>query len=191
MFKREEYAIVLDFLPQGHAREAKKEPIAQVIGELHFTLLEVVTKPQSKLSPGERVYIGGGDRQEIDHIKGRILSDALTRGAQNELDNTVRKIVLSREKEFTDFLNRAGAINIRAHVLELLPGIGKKHLLDIVNERNKKPFENFADVHTRVPHMGKTEEVFVQRVLEELKGGSKYYLFVKIPQSEREERERR
>ncbi|MFA6048464.1 MAG: DUF655 domain-containing protein [Candidatus Micrarchaeia archaeon] len=188
MFKKEDYAIVLDFLPQGRATEARREPVAQVIGEQYFTLLEVSVKPDAKLAPGDRVYIGRDARDQVDHIRGRINSDGLTNGAQRELGPTIRKIILTREKEFVDFLNRAGAINIRAHVLELLPGVGKKHLQDLVAERSKKPFESFADVQTRVPHMIKAEELFVQRITEELKGGSKYYLFVKIPQGEREDR---
>ncbi len=191
IFKKEDYAVVLDFLPQGRATDARKEPMAQIIGEQYFTLLEVTFKPNTKASPGDRVYIGRDNRDIVDHIRGRITSDGLTSGATRELAPTIRKIILAREPEFVEFLNKAGAINIRAHVLELLPGVGKKHLLDLINERQKKPFESFADVQTRVPHMIKTEELFVQRVIEELRGGSKYYLFVKIPQSEREERERR
>lgn len=42
-FLRDENVIVLDFLPRGHSI-GRQEPIAQVIGEKYFSLLEVVVK---------------------------------------------------------------------------------------------------------------------------------------------------
>ncbi|MFQ5405683.1 MAG: DUF655 domain-containing protein [Candidatus Micrarchaeia archaeon] len=190
MFKREEYAVVLDFLAQGHAQEAKKEPVAQILGEEYFTLLEVVLKSGLSVSVGERLYIGRETRDKVDHIKGRVTSNALTASASRELLGVVSKIVSEREAHFLDFLNRAGSLNIRAHSLELLPGIGKKHLNDILDARDKQKFSSFEDAQSRVPHLGKLKDIFVQRILEELKGDSKYYLFVKIPQKTHERSER-
>ena len=191
MFKKEEFAVVLDFMPQGKAQEAKKEPVAQVVGETYFTLLEIVSKPESDLVVGERIYIGKDVRDKVDHIKGRIKYEELTPAAHSELDDTVRKIVKAREAEFVEFLNRAGAINIRAHALEQLPGIGKKHLADILDARDKQKFTDFEDVKARVPHIGNVEDAFGNRIMGELKGESKYYLFVKIPPKEDEEGDRR
>ena len=42
----EEYAYVLDYLPTGKSSAATSEPLAQVIGQDHFTLLEVTPKPE-------------------------------------------------------------------------------------------------------------------------------------------------
>ena len=36
MFKKEDFAVVLDFLPHGKAGEAKQEPVVQCVGELFF-----------------------------------------------------------------------------------------------------------------------------------------------------------
>ena len=69
MFKREEYGLVIDFLPHGKAGEAQREPVAQVIGESYFTLLEVVVKPDAKVKVGDRIYLGKGTRDVVDHIK--------------------------------------------------------------------------------------------------------------------------
>lgn len=181
MLKREEFAVVLDFMPYGKSGEAKKEPVAQVIGETFFTLLEVVVKKQVEIAIGEKVYIGKGVRDKIDYIKGRIYFNELTSTAQKEVEQIIKKTVVARENEFITFLNRAGAINIRLHSLELLPSIGKKHLNTILSEREKTAFKSFQEVQERVPHLGKVEEIFVQRILEELKGVSKYYLFTKPP----------
>lgn len=184
MLKREENAIVLDFLPSGRSSAARHEPLAQVLGDTYFTLLEVVLKPEVSLNPGEHVYIGRDMREKVDHIAGRVLFGGLTSSAQREAEAQVRNLIAVREQEFVTFLNRAGAINIRAHSLELLPSIGKKHLQSILDEREKKPFTSFEDVRSRVPSLGNIAEVFVQRILEELKGEGKYYLFCKAPARE-------
>lgn len=189
MTKREEYSVVLDFLPNGKAGEATKESIAQVLGDTYFTLLEVVVKPKVNLNAGDRVYVGRGERDQIDHIRGRVLFNDLTTSAQSEAKEQIRKLVLSREADFVGFLNRAGALNIRTHSLELLPSIGKRHLDSIIRARETKPFESFADVHERVSSLGKIEDVFSSRIIKELHGESKYYLFAKPPASD-EERER-
>lgn len=181
MFKREENAFVLDFLPSGKPGEAKKEAIAQVMGEYYFTLLEVVVKKDVSLSVGELVYVGKGVRDKVDYIKSRIFYNQLTNSAQRELSVLLREKIKLREKEFVSFINRAGAINIRVHSLELLPSIGKKHLQSILEERSKKPFESFEDIQKRVPHLGSIEDVFVNRIIEELHGESKYYLFTIPP----------
>ncbi|MFH1056402.1 MAG: DUF655 domain-containing protein [Candidatus Micrarchaeota archaeon] len=184
MFGKEDFAIVLDFLPHGKAGEAKQEPIVQCMGESFFTLLECVTKAGVQVELEERVYIGREQREKIDHIRGRVLFNDLTSTSQRQLDSTVRSVVKNREKEFVDFTNRAGAINIRSHTLELLPSVGKKHLKDILDERSKKPFESFEDIQKRVAHLGSPSEIFVQRILAELQGGEKYFLFVKMPPRE-------
>lgn len=188
MLKREENAIVLDFLPAGRSSDANKEPLAQVLGDTYFTLLEVVLKQGVAVSPGERVYIGRDARDKVDHIRGRIVYNDLTSSSQREAEAQIRNLIAVREQELVTFLNRAGAINIRAHSLELLPSIGKKHLEAIINAREEKPFVSFEDVKARVPSIGNVSEIFVQRILEELKGGSKYYLFTKAPALREEDR---
>lgn len=188
--KREEYAIVMDFLPYGKSGEAKKEPVVQLIGELYFTLLEATVKADAKIDIGERVYIGRESRDKITSIRGRINYNQLTTTASRESEVVVRRIVSEREKDFVAFLNRAGHLSIRTHALEHLPNIGKKHLESLLSEREKKPFESFADAEGRVPHLTHLSDSFAQRILNELSGIEKYYLFVKAPSEEREGRER-
>jgi len=49
--KLEDFAYVLDFMPYGHPDDKrpihKREPLAQVVGEKYFTLLEVSIKKES------------------------------------------------------------------------------------------------------------------------------------------------
>ncbi|MFH1200561.1 MAG: DUF655 domain-containing protein [Candidatus Micrarchaeota archaeon] len=191
MFKKEEYALVLDFLPTGKAGEARQEPTAQVIGESQFTLLEVVTKPGVDLKRLDRVYIGMGERDKIERIKCRLTYAQLTNAAVQEADTAIRQIVPQREQDFVGFINRAGPINIRIHSLELLPNIGKKNLGSLLAERDKKPFASFEDIRLRVPHLSHVQDSILARIVQELKAEEKYYLFVKIPPREDEEGERR
>ena len=190
MFGKEDFAIVLDFLPHGKAGEARQEPVVQVVGETYFTLLELVAKSGAQIGIEERVYIGREQRDKIERIRGRILYGDLTSSAQRQLDKVVRETVKAREKEFVGFINNAGAINIRSHTIEHLPSVGKKHLQTMLDERKKKPFESFDDIHKRVPHLGSPLEIFVQRILAELKSGEKYYLFVKKPLPPEEQQKR-
>src|SRR3990167_11025304 len=73
---KEEYAIVLDFLPNGYPFDSRpmhmKTPIAQAIGKQHFILLELVPKKGQFLQPYKEVYMGSGKREEIHHIVGKI-----------------------------------------------------------------------------------------------------------------------
>lgn len=186
--KREEHAVVLDYLPYGKSGEATKEPVAQILGTTNFTLLEVVARLGVQLSIGQKIYIGKEHREEVDHIKKRLKHEELTNAAQRELEKQIPEIVKEHEADFIAFINRAGPINIRIHVLELLPAIGKKHLQTILEIRDKKPFENFKDFQNRVPHVQDITQIITERILLEIKELEKYYLFVKQPRKPEEER---
>lgn len=179
---KEEYAIILDFLPNGYPFDSrpmhKKTPIAQAIGKDHFTLLELVPKKGQFLQPYQEVYMGEGKRDEIHHIIGRISLDRLTQTAQFELNQIIKKLVEKNEKRFVDFFNKASPINTRRHQIELLPGIGKKHMWEIIEKRKEKPFENFKDIKERVKLMPDPESIVIKRIIVELKEEDKYRLFV-------------
>ncbi len=189
MFRKEEYALVLDFLPHGKALEGKQEPVAQVLGESFFTLLEVALKPNISVNIFDRVYIGKDVRDKVERIRSRLTYKDLTNVGQQEVEKTVRKILTSHEQEYVGFLNRAGSINIRIHSLELLPGVGNKNLESFISEREKTPFVSFEDINNRMPHLQQVEEIILHRIIQELKAEEKYYLFVKIPPKEEGEGE--
>ncbi|MEM1514458.1 MAG: DUF655 domain-containing protein [Candidatus Bathyarchaeia archaeon] len=180
----EEYAYILDFLLYGRPNLRLKHrggAIVQLIGEKYFTLLEAVAKEGIVLKPSERVYIGKDYRREILYIIGKITYEELTANAKLELENIVEKIILRREEYFVDFFNSARPITPRMHALELIPGIGKKYMWKIVDEREKKPFESFQDLQRRV-NIPNPAKLIAKRVLEELSTDSKYKLFTR-PQS--------
>jgi putative nucleotide binding protein len=177
----EEYAYVLDFLPHGRpgARPGYRAgALVQVVGEEFFTLLEAVVKEGIFIKPYERVYVGKDPRDKITYILGRIGYEELTSTAKMELPSVIEKIVLNRESWFVNFFNTAQAITPRMHALELIPGIGKKYMWQIINERERNPFKNFDDLQQRanIPNPAK---LITKRILEELAGESKYRLFTR------------
>jgi putative nucleotide binding protein len=177
---KEEYAIVLDYLHHGYLEDSrpihKKEPIAQVIGKSFFTLLEIV--PSTQLKPHDEIYIGEGKRDKVAYIKGILSLDKLTPTARAELPSVIQKIVEANEKKFVQFINTAGPISLRAHQLELLPGVGKKHAQELIEERQKKAFESFEDIRKRVPAID-PKKVITDRIIAELEGKDRHGLFVR------------
>lgn len=146
----EKYAIILDYLPHGYIEEGRpffrKRPVAQAIGKDEFTLLELIPKPGVELDIHEEVYIGPGKRDKIARVNRRLTARELTATARVELPYVVEEIVRSRENEFVEFFNKATSISTRLHQLELLPGIGKKYMWEIIKAREKEPFKSFEDI---------------------------------------------
>jgi putative nucleotide binding protein len=181
----EEYAAVLDYLPIGRSSSARAEPLVQLLGETRFTLLEAVPKG-TEIKVGETVYIGKGDREKVSLIKSRLSYADLTEGAKKELPIAISAIVKKNEKKFVEMFNNAGALNIRMHSLELLPNVGKKHLAAILDARDERPFESFADITARVSLLQDPIKLIVERVIVELKGESRFYLLTKPPAASHE-----
>ena len=181
----EEYAIVLDFLlhgrpgfrPTGRAGY-RAGALIQCVGEEFFTLLEALVKEGLMLKPNDRVYVGKEAREEVTYIIGRIGFDELTAAAKAELPSVISRIVLNREKWFVNFFNTARAITPRMHALELVPGIGKKYMWQVINERERRPFESFEDLQKRT-ELPNPVKLVTKRVMEELEGDSKYRLFTR------------
>ncbi|MAG48019.1 DNA-binding protein [archaeon] len=179
---KEEYAIVLDYLPNGYPLDTRpshlKTPIAQAIGKDHFVLLELVPKKGVTLTIHDEVYMGEGKRDQVHHISGKVPIEKLTRTAHAELTIVIEELVKKHEKRFVEFFNRAFPINARRHQLELLPGIGKKHMWEVIENRDEKPFESFADIKKRLKLMPNPEKAIIKRILLELEGTEKHILFV-------------
>ncbi len=179
----EDYAYVLDYLPRGRVGAGgahfRVEPTVQLIGEAYFTLLEARVRAGSSFDLHEMVYIGKDrPRDKILHVIGRVHYDDLTSTAKSELPSVLETIVLSHEKKFVEFFNIAQAITPRMHALELIPGIGKKYMWKIIEEREKRPFTSFQDIQKRTGIPDPAKKV-VNRIQEELSGRSKYKIFTR------------
>lgn len=181
---KEEIAIILDFLPNGYPFDERpmymKTAIAQAIGQERFILLELVPKKEIHLQPYDEVYIGEGKRDKIHHIVGKLILSKLTATAKNELEHIIKDTVKKNEKRFIDFFNNAQPLSTRMHQLELLPGLGKKHMWQIIEARREKPFESFESLKKKVKLMPDPEKIIIKRILRELEGTEKHRLFVDV-----------
>ena len=180
---KEEHAIILDFLPNGYPMSNvpsyKKRAIAQAVGIEHFTLLELSPKKDHTVSIGEKVYIGQEEREKIEVIVGRINYAKLTATAKSELNHVLLALVKDSQQRFVEFFNKAGPLSMRMHSIELIPGIGKKVMWDIVEERRAEPFKDFDDLYSRVEHLPELEQAIVKRIVQELEGKDKHHLFTR------------
>ncbi|HDQ59671.1 MAG TPA: DUF655 domain-containing protein [Candidatus Woesearchaeota archaeon] len=175
---KEDNGIVLDFLTHGHVGSGDRTALAQVLGEKYLTILEVIPRKDVFLKPGEQVYLGPERRDKIHHVAGRIPYEKLTQTAKMELDRLISEYVKKNEAKFVEFFNKAGPITTRLHCLEILPGIGKKHMWDMISARKEKPFESFKDIKARVKLVPDPEQIITRRIMDELQETDKYKLFV-------------
>ena len=177
--EKEEHAVILEYLPNGYPLEGKMMPLAQAIGETNLTLLELVPRRGIALEIGEKVYIGEGKRDKIYYILGRLQKEKLTSAAREQLEEFIKRIVKEQEKRFVAFFNNSEAVNKRVHQIELLPGLGKKYVKEILGARQEKEFESFDDMKKRIPHLPYPEKAIEKRILQELTNIERYNLFTK------------
>ena len=180
--KYEEFAYVLDELLHGRLGAAHPSyhsvRLIQIIGETFFTLLEAEPKRDATFTIRERIYVGKSSRTKISHIMGRISYSQLTSTSKAELPFVVETVIKSEEGRFIDFFNRSQPITPRMHAMELIPGIGKKLMWQILDQMDRKPFIGFDDLQNRV-NLSDPAKLLAKRVLEELQGEEKYLLFTR------------
>jgi len=181
--RRETHARVLDYLPYGHPDDSRpvyqKKPLVQAIGEDKFVLMELSPKKDKIPAMYERVYIGEGEREVIDHVIKRLRYNELTPTAKIELSYILEKIVKEDEKRFIQTFNEAKPITTRLHTLDLMPGIGKKLMWAILEERKKGPFSNFEDLTKRVKGLHHPEKIIAKRIEDEMmEEDMKYKIFI-------------
>ena len=180
----EEYAYILDYLPQGlpGGGFTKKEPVCYALGDEEFKLFELVPRANAVINIGDRVFIGKDTaevkRDAIDHVKRRINFKDLNNNAAAELEYAVTDIVMANQPRFIRFFNEAEAISMRKHLLEELPGLGKKSMTAILDERQKEPFKDFVDLAARTGVKNPEKLIAARIVLEIEDPDRKRYLFV-------------
>lgn len=188
----EEHAYILDYLPTGRPDDPrKKDAVAYGVGEKNFVVLEIVPKMGANLLVGDRIpLLRENPQTAIEYVRGRVRWEDMTHAAQSELPFVVEQMVKAQEERFVKFFNDAGPITTRMHMLELLPGLGKKLMWAIVEEKKKGgAFKSFADMDARIKALHQPEKLIVNRIVGEIQNPSeKYHLFVLPPAPEFEER---
>jgi putative nucleotide binding protein len=116
---------------------------------------------------------------KILHVKRRIGYNDITNAAQSELPYVIQEIVKQKEEKFIRFYNDAQPITTRFHMLELLPGLGKKSMWKVIDERKKRKFSSFKDIDERVSSIHHPAKLIAQRIETELiNSKEKYHIFV-------------
>lgn len=176
--------IILDILLHGHPEEDKpswsKTPIAQVLTLPDFVLYEVKCNKDSDIKVQEKnIY--------EEFLKQNKLGEVLKKIDYNELTNTSKALiqpileneVLNYEEEFINFFNNSTSITPRMHSLKLLPGVGQKHMWEIIEARNRQKFTTFQDISDRTSMSHPAKQVALRIIKELQREGVKYYLFSK------------
>lgn len=178
--KYEEYAYVLDFMSVGRSTviKGKTGPIVQAIGEERLTLLELLAMNNVQFQLAERICIGKEGRTKVISVLGKMNYEELTDDARNQLNIVVETMVKNSEAKYVSIVNELQPLTPRLHALELIPGIGKTFMRQIVDERDKKPFGSFEDLRNRVG-LREPAKMVAKRIVEEIAGGSRINLFVR------------
>ncbi len=186
--KKNRDLIILDVLQHGHPEEDKpswtKIPLAQVLTFPDFVLYEVKINKNTTLQVQEKGLYE-------DFLKDDKLRDVLKKIDYNELTATSKALlqpvleseVKRYEQEFINFFNNSTSITPRMHSLKLLPGIGQKHLWEILQVREKQKFASFEDISQRTSLSNPAKQIAL-RIIKELQREEKYYIFSKTQKYE-------
>ncbi len=171
---------MLDYTPRGKSAtvRGREGVIIQAVGEERLTILELLGVQNASYDIGERLYIGREGRAKVTSVLGRLEYDGISQSAKNELPAIIEKVVMANEKRFIDYINISQPITPRIHALELIPGIGKTYMMSIIKEREKKKFESFADIQSRVG-LREPAKLLAKRIIEEIMGQARMNLFVR------------
>jgi len=178
--KYEEYAYALDFISRGKSTiiREREGPLVQAVGEERLTLLEILASNDAEFATGEKIAIGKDNRSKIVSVLGKLNYAELTEESRNELQSVLEKLIKENEQRYVSYFNELQPITPRLHSLELIPGIGKTFMKQIVTQRERKPFESFADIEKRIG-IRDPPKLIAKRIVEELSGGSRISIFIR------------
>ncbi|MFW9940904.1 MAG: DUF655 domain-containing protein [Candidatus Thorarchaeota archaeon] len=180
--------VILDLLLHGHPEEDRpswaKTPIAQVLTFPDFVLYEVKMKKNSDIKVQEqKTYEEFINEDKLGDVLKKIDYDDLTNTSKALIQPFLEKEVLKYEEEFINFFNNSTSITPRMHALKLLPGVGQKHMWEILDARERQKFVKFQDIIDRTS-ISNPAKLIAQRIIKELQRDVKYYLFSKTQKYE-------
>ncbi len=174
---RDEYAYVLEYLPYGLAGSKDRRPSAIILTDSLGLLLVALKKEAKPLEVGMKVYIGENKREEVHHIIERISPEKLNENGFMVLHEKLHEKVMENEKQYIEIINKIGPVNVRLHALSLIPGMGKKMVQKVVEERGKKPFESYQEMEDRLGASYNAAKSIEDRIIEEMENKDKYRIF--------------
>jgi putative nucleotide binding protein len=180
--------IILDLLLHGHPEDDTpswaKIPIAQVLTFPDFVLYEVKFNKNSDIVVQEhKTYEEFLNEEKLKDVLKKIDYNELTSTSKSLILPILEKEVLKYEGEFIKFFNNSTSITPRMHALKLLPGVGQKHMWEILDARQRQKFATFQDIADRTS-VSNPAKLIAQRIIKELQRDVKYYLFSKTQKYE-------
>ncbi len=175
-------AVLLDFYPNGRSDGGRygRQPTGYAVDTRTFSLYEIVFEDEADVSIGDDVVVQPREERTNTERVREVDYDDVSGGAQSELEYVVEELIDEEEDRFVEFFNEAGAITLRLHQFNLLPGIGDKLRENIIDQRRRRPFDDFEDMQERVSGLHDPKGVLVDRILEEIEADDlKYYLFAR------------
>ena len=178
--KYEEFAYVLDYRPNSRSSliKGRDGTIIQAIGLDRLTLLELLGNDDEKFSISEKLSIGKDGRSKILSVLGKLSYDTLTTESRTSIPDILELIVADNESHYVNYFNNSHAVTPRLHSLEMIPGIGKTFLSQILKERENRPFTSFSDISDRI-NLKEPAQLIAKRLIEEISGDAKLNLFVR------------
>lgn len=173
-------SVVIDFYPYGkslsHRRSEDYNPLAVAVTVEWFQFFDVILISGSKISIGAHLLLSSTNKSILRLNK--LHYNQLSSSALEILPVIVKEIVTTFESRYVAFFNRAQPLTTQMHQIQLLPGIGQKRLWSILKARKNDLFSSFSDF-TKRTGISDPISIFTNRILLELEGVSKYYLFTK------------
>lgn len=118
------------------------------ISEEKMLLCRLEPKPGvDPLLTTSRVYIGtdASKRINIGRVLGMTNLGRVANHVKADLPLVIQIFIEENERHFIDtFFNRAGNMSLKQHSFELLPGVGNKKALQMVDARGSSGFETLA-----------------------------------------------
>jgi predicted nucleic acid-binding OB-fold protein len=107
-------------------------------------------EPKSGIDPlltTSRVYIGtdASKRVHVDRVLGMTNLGRVPNHVKADLPLVIQIFIEENQQHFVNaFFNRAGNMSLKQHAFELLPGVGNKKAMQMVDARGSTGFESFA-----------------------------------------------
>ena len=134
------------------ARVVENDTQSNVIVALGETkmMLGRYTSKSSEISVGQQIYVGvdAAKRTAVGEILGMARLDRLSNVARADLPLVTQVFIEENQQHFIkSFFNIAGPLSLKQHAFELLPGVGKKKALQMVEIRGSSGFSSFNQLN--------------------------------------------
>ena len=187
--KREREVVILDLLPHGHIEDQKpswtRSPLAQVLTFPDFVLYEVKFNRDSDIKVQDKnTFEHFNEKKKLGEVLRKIDFNDLTNTSKALIQNIMEKEVLAYEEMFTNFFNNSTSITPRLHALKLIPGIGSKHMWEIIKARDRQKFMTFQDISDRTSLSSPAKQIALRIIKELQRENIKYFLFSKTKRYE-------